>query len=85
MSWASHNPEKYDELVREGILYYIDSRLSHNGFDLPGNWLEGCKAFVETCQTDPQLKSVYCELQRLANVEILNAQQDYFGSISSGG
>lgn len=82
MSWASHNPSMYDEIIRKGILHYIDSRLNHNGFEVPGDWLEGCRAFVETCQTDPQLRSVYDHLERLATADIVKAEQDYFGGLT---
>jgi hypothetical protein len=84
MSFASHNPEKYDEIIRQGLLNYLDKRLFKNGFDVPGDWLEGLKALIETMEVDPQLKGLYNELHRLATVDIMKAEQDYFGGLADG-
>lgn len=81
MSLWSHDPEKYDEIIRDGILHYIDSCMITNGFTVPGEWYEGYEALIETLQVDPSLRSVYEHLERLATSDIIKAEQDYFGGL----
>lgn len=82
MSLWNKNPEKYNELIRIGIVHYLDIRLDKSGWATdellgPGIW-----GLVELIQTDPPLKGVYQELQRLATLDILKVEQDYFGGLT---
>ena len=84
MSWASHDPERYDKLTREGIAEYLTQSLVADGFELTEGNIETCLQLADTMQTLPELRGVYVELQRLASLHILHAEQDYFGSIADG-
>lgn len=81
MSWAAHNPEAYDEIVRKGILEYIDKQMSDSGFSVPGEWLEGYEALIEVLQYDPKLRSIYDAFMHLGNKHIMDAEQSYFSSL----
>ena len=84
MSWATHNPEKYDELTRQGILSYLYRAMHSSSFMVPNDCAQGYEALVEVIQTTPTLRGVYLELQRLANVDILKAEQEWFGGKANG-
>ena len=79
MSWANKEPEKYDELTRQGILNYLYRAMHSSSFMVPNDCAQGYEALVEVIQTTPDLRGVYVELQRLASVDILKAEQDWFG------
>ena len=81
MSWAAHNPEKYDEIIRKGILRYIDHTMDEYGFAVPGDWIEGYTALVEVLQQDTHMRSVYDAFMHLASKEIIYAEQDYFSRL----
>ena len=82
MSWASHNPEKYNELTRHGIVQCIINRLIHFGYN-PSDEMEiGFDGLVDMIQNEPELRGLYIELQRLASVDILKTEQDYFGGLA---
>lgn len=81
VSWASHNPEKCDELTREGIENYLGRTLGKVGFTVIEDWAEPYGILIEAIQTTPELRGLYIELQRLASVDIMKAEQDYFGGL----
>ena len=81
MSFVSDNPERYDDIIRKGILNFIEKRMASNGFEVPGEWREGYEAFVETLQADPTLHKLYDTMMDMSTKEILNAEQDYFGRL----
>ena len=82
MSLWSNNPELYDELVNKGMVHCLDRYVTKNGFSAPGEWLDGYLALVETMRVTPELKGLADELQRLASIEILETEQDYFGGLA---
>jgi len=81
MSFTSHNPELYDGIVRKSILRWVDNLMDKEGFSVPGEWLEGYEAFIEAIQNNPQGRSLYDELIRLASKEIVHTEQAYFGEL----
>lgn len=78
MSWAAHNPEKYDELTREGILVYMDKVMDRHGFQVPGEWMQGYEALIEVAQKAPELQDFYHELIHLAAQDIATLEREYF-------
>ena len=80
MSWASHNPELYDEITRKGIVKYLDGLLQSNGFDPPGEWLDGYTALVEVLQAENS--SAYTILLNLASKQIIDAETDHFSRLA---
>ena len=81
MSWAAHNPERYSEIVREGIVSYIEKRMVLAGFDQADDWHDAYVALVETIENDPMLNSMWFNLMDQANTEIVRGEQNYFGSL----
>ena len=81
MGWAAHNPEKYDEIIRKGILHLIDREMDKAGFQVPGEWHEGYEALVEVLQIAPHCRSIYDEFLHLASKDIVDAEQDYFSGL----
>ena len=81
MSWAAHNPELYDDLIRKGILHWVDNLMDKAGFEVPGEWREGYEALVEVLQIEPSVHHIYEELLHLASKDIVHAEQDYFGGL----
>lgn len=81
MSWAAHNPEKYDEITRRGILHWVNHLVTKNGFEATDEWREGYEALIEVLQTEPQARPLYEDLMYLASKDILHAEQDYFGGL----
>ena len=79
MSWGADNPELYDEIIRKGIVRYLDKLVDKAGFQVDGTWLEGYQVLVEVLQAGSSGYSLYEELLRLANKEICNAEGDYWG------
>lgn len=79
MRWAADNPERYNELVRQGIIRYLDTILSNAGFDAPGKWSEGYAALLEVLQAEPSAHHVYDALLVLASRHILEEEADYHG------
>jgi hypothetical protein len=82
MSFWSNNPEKYTEIAHQGMVSCLDRYLAKAGFEVPGEWLDGFLALVETASTEPQLRTLYNEIERLANKDVLRAEQDYFGGLA---
>ena len=81
MSWAAHNPEKYDALIRKGIVDYLDQLIAKAGFEVPGEWLQGYEALVEVLQTEPSVHCIYDIFLQRASTQILNAEADMYGSL----
>ena len=81
MSWARHNSEKYDEIIRKGMLHYLDQLLMRGGFDTPGQWIEGYEALLEVIQYEPSTRSLYDALMQLASQDILDSEADYYGGL----
>ena len=81
MSWASHNPERYDEIVHNGLVKYLDTLVDKAGFQVQGEWLEGYRALVETLHTSIPAHSLYNSLVFLAHKEIQTSEADYFSGL----
>lgn len=79
MSWAAHNPEKYDEIVMKGVVKWMDGLLSKHGYDVPGDYLEAFEFFAECTRHTPEAYSIWQELLHVATQEIIEAEKDYFG------
>jgi hypothetical protein len=80
MSWASHNPEKYDELTRKGIVKFLVQLLDEMGYDKECANKDTLEALVATFQADFNLRDIYNALLRLAHVHIQHVEADYWGS-----
>jgi hypothetical protein len=83
MSWASHNPEKYDEIVRNGLTRLFDRSMGEMGFE------------KETLLTEDQLMAVietlencfpeaFVELRDKAHSDICDAEANYFSRMYGG-
>ena len=81
MSWASKEPEKYDELTREGIEQYLSHLLGDRNY-FSVSYSMQLKELIDAIQVLPELRGLYIELQRLASVDIMKAEQDYFGGLA---
>ena len=81
MSWANKEPEAYSKIVRDGMLNFLYRQMHTSGFILPNEGVEAYETLAEAIQTNLLLKGVYNELQRLASVDILHAEQVYFGGL----
>ena len=55
--------------------------MDKNGFEVPGTWLEGYEALVETIQEDPVMRSIYNEMLRLSTQQITKAEANHFGTL----
>ena len=81
MNLGKDNPELYDEIIRKGIVTYLDKLVDKAGFQVEGTWLEGYQALVEVLQVSSPAQGLYDELMRLANKEICHAEADYWGGL----
>ena len=83
MSWASHNPELYDEMIRKGIQRYLEDALYRNGFTFPQNGDDDeMTALVEMFQEDPHFSKIYDNLMTLANAQICDAETNHFAGLA---
>lgn len=81
MSWASHNPEKYEEIERTGVADAIAKTIAEQGFE--GYDRDTIKMVVETLQSEasgPTQSNVWSQLTTWAYKEIIEAEADYFSS-----
>lgn len=81
MSWASHNPEKYDEIVRKGLADYLFNEVTHAGFEAPGDWWEAYLALAEVIQESPELRSIYHDLLHVGVKAISHQEAEYFSGL----
>lgn len=81
MSYMAEHPEKYDELVRKGILTYLELLMYRAGFEVPGEWRNGYEALIEVLQREPSVRSTYDTLIQRASTHILDAEADHYGSL----
>ena len=81
MSYAAHNPELYDELVRKGILHWLGEFMDKAGFVEPQEWSEGYEALIEVLQQEPQVRDIYEAMLHHASRDITRAEQDYFSGL----
>ncbi len=79
MSWAAHNPEKYEEIVRNGVVIFILSRIPELG-DLE----ETLDYLLEEMSFEPSDDAGYAIYQQLINLstkQITTSEADYFGGL----
>jgi len=81
MSWASHNPELYDEMIRRGIASYLSHSLHRNGFETDADD-DVLVALAEMFQEDSHFSKVYDALMTLANAQICQAEQNHFARLA---
>ena len=81
MSYAAHNPELYDKLVRKGILSWLNGLIDKAGFEGPHEWEEGYEALIEVLQQEPQVRDIYEAMLHHASRDITRAEQDYFSGL----
>lgn len=80
MSWAAHNPEKYDEICRKGIAARIQSALIGLGTE-PGEIdLDFLESMVLAIQEDPDGGKAYDGLLDWSCQKISEEERDYFAS-----
>ena len=75
MSWVAHNPEAYDELVRDGIKHKLreflpDERQADDAF-----WDD--IDFMLSELDSPKGRKVFDALAAMAHEEICEAERDY--------
>lgn len=74
MSYWSDNPEKWDEIICQGISHYLTGdRVGPVRDELYANWCD-----------DPALRPALVKLTELASKEIQDAEQDYWSIMSAG-
>lgn len=72
MSWASHNPERYDEICTNGIMAKLASPANIGGNPFDHDDVE--EALIEAMECYP-IKLALCEW---ASAEIADAETDAF-------
>ncbi len=77
MSWAAHNPEKYDEIVLAGVLAFLRKRRTPARFTLTDE--DELYALEELSQA-PALRRVWDLLVDLSFREIVDCEADYWAS-----
>lgn len=81
MSYFSHNPEAYDEILAKGIARKM---VSYAGLDCPENDEEDLRktfeAFISNLQSDhePKMRQVYDILIEWSHEEIQDQEQAYW-------
>lgn len=78
MSWAAHNVEAYDEILKTGACSMLRKQLEGHGFeDMDGDTIN---AFVEVIYESHPV--IWDELLKLSTREVVDAEADYFASIA---
>ena len=80
MSWAAHNPEKYDEICRKGIAAKVQKAMAAQGYDDAD--LEELEAVALSIQEDPDGDKAYTALLDWSVAEVSAEEQDYFGNLA---
>jgi hypothetical protein len=81
MSWAAHNPEKYDEILRAGVVDKIEAAMRDEGFEFDYDTV--CMV-VETLQNQasgPTTHNPWDQLVSWASKQVAAAEGDYFSSL----
>ena len=80
MSWASHNPELWDEICKKGIGRQIYLELREHGydFDQTTGWEEALHAIVDVLYESYDVKVL---LSSWADKTVSEAMGDHFASI----
>ena len=80
MSWAAHNPEAYEAIVKDGIVNRLEQELVENGFDPDGNAIFTLAALVESLAEAKDTR-VYKALLDFAQHEIVDAEADHWATL----
>lgn len=81
MSWASDNPEKYDEICRRGIAAKIQSALLGQGLELDKIDLDYLESVVLAIQNSPAGGKAYDGLLDWSIEQISEEERDHFASL----
>ncbi len=81
MSWAAHNPEKYDEICREGMVEFLKKRIP----ELEGQEDNLDYLLSELKDDIGDVSEAYEKLLLAANEEISAAEGDHFAGIADAG
>lgn len=80
MSWAAHNPEKYDEICRQGIVRYLIKHIPE---------LESLKDDLDYlldqwswCNSNDAEYRLWDRLISIARQEISEAEREYFADLT---
>ena len=76
MSWAAHNPEAYDEILKSGVVTKLRKELADNGFCFEDAF-DFLPAVVEVIFQAKDSKP-FDALVTWAQHEVVNAEADYF-------
>jgi hypothetical protein len=77
MSWASHNPELYEEIVKQGIVNY----LMRKAYSQDTYTEEDCLEFLDDLEDNPLhgiKRHIYDMLMSFANADIIDAEHNHF-------
>lgn len=78
MSWAAHNPEKYTEIMNNGIKHKLREFLPDERQGDEAFWADIDYMLSEL--QSPKGQKVYDALAYISNAEIIEAESDYFSS-----
>ena len=81
MSWAAHNPEAYEAIVKDGIVNRLRQELVENGFDPDGNAIFTLAALVESLAEAKDTR-VYNALVDWSTREISEAEADHWATLA---
>jgi hypothetical protein len=83
MSWVAHNPEKYDEIMRNGIRHWLwqflpDERQADDAFQFDLDYM----LMEMSADFKGNGRILYDLLANFANKEICEAESNYFSSFA---
>ena len=78
MSWASHNPELYEQIEREGVQASLEKALHSCGFDEVD--IDTVRAIIEVLSTE--FPKVWDALTSAALKQISDAEADHWANIA---
>ena len=79
MSWAAHNPEAYEAIVKDGIVNRLRQELAENGFDFDDDF-DFLPAVVESL-AQAKDRRVYNALVDWSTREISEAEADHWATL----
>ena len=80
MSWAAHNPEAYDAILKAGIVTKLEKEIVANGFDLEDVSSFTLEALVESL-AEAKDRRVYSALLDWSTKEISEAERDHWATL----
>ena len=79
MSWAAHNPEAYDEILKSGIVNKLRKELADNGFNFEDDF-DFLPAVVEVMFQEPKISAA---LLSWALREVTDAEADHWATLAN--